>query len=325
MIVSNFAPTQPAAAPTRQPVVEDQPHYRPPIDWWQIGDERLSTDEILQDGLLPAEGVWASYHYKLEEGSDSDQPRNVLASIAAGAAMGGGIGFAGAGALAIVGEFMSLLLSGPYYRGSGIGTGFLIGGAVVGAVLGGIAGGAGSFEPGRAEDELGVSVRGTLRSELQADGSTNVAFYPGSSVTNRIDVNQYAEAEELPEVEAERKPAWLDALKGAGIGAAAIPAQVVPLLGVFLPAYLAGTAGTSLAGGETYGSVLGGAAGLGVTAGSIYALNNFGGWGVAAVAGATAVAGGLLGPSVFSAMRQQEAELAQLEGQWWHRSATSPY
>lgn len=303
-----------------QPPAQRPEQYHPPVDWWQVGDERLSTQDLLTSGKVTPAGVGGSYHYKLEESdNDSGKPRNVLAGIAAGAAVGAVVTTGGAAVLAIGIEFLSLL--NPYSRGSGIGNGFFIGAAALGGIMGGIAGGAGMLEQGKIEEELGTSIQGTLRSETQPDGSSRIAFYPGSSVTQRIDVNEYAQSQELPEVTVDSQAWWMDSLKGAGVGAALGAGVLVPLVGVLAPAAVGSTVGGALTDGEAYGQVLGGAAGIGVTAGTIYAINTAGlAQGLGMAAGAVGAVGAVAGPMVLPRMRQEAAEEAQLATQWWHRS-----
>ncbi len=301
-----------------QPPAQRPEQYHPPIDWWQLGEDRLSTQELLSSGRVTAAGVSGSYHYKLEESDDSGKPRNVLAGAAAGAAMGGVVTTGGAAVLAIIGEFLSVL--NPYSRGSGLGSGFFIGAAAIGGLAGAIIGGAGMFEQGRLEEEMGTAISGTLRAETQSDGTSKIAFYPGSSVTERIDVNEYAQSQQLPDVSVEEQAWYMDSLKGAGVGAALGAGVVVPLVGVFAPAAVGYAAGGALSDGEAYGQVLGGALGVGVTAGSIYAVNTLGfAKGLGLGAGVVGAVGAVAGPVVLPRMRQMAAEEAQLSTQWWHR------
>lgn len=307
-------PSAPAAAASSQ--------HRPEEDWWQLGADRFETSQLLGSGRVPTLGVEASYHFKLGPDETTDKPRNVLAGAAAGAAVGAVVGGGGAALMAVAGEILSVLLSGPYYRGGGgSAEAFILGAAAVCAVAGGVLGATGMLAGGKDHDENGSVVRGLLRSEPQTDGTSRIAFYPGGDVRNRIDLNEYARATELPEVDVPAQAWWKDSLKGAGVGAAAGPALFVPLAGVLAPAVVGAKVGDALSGGEAYGGVLGAAAGIGVTAGSIVAMNSLGiGPGLALVSGVTGLAGAALGPVVLPTMRHRDAEAAQLENQWWFRA-----
>lgn len=318
MKVFTHAPTIASSPRTRQnPPAQDA--YHPPVDWWQLGEDRLSTQQLLKSNQVDTTGVQASYHYKLEASDEhSGKPRNILAAAAAGAAVGAVTAGGGATVLAIIGEFLSIL--NPYSRGSGINTGFVLGAAALGAAVGGVVGGAGMLEQGRLEDQAGTVIEGRLRSEIQPDGSNRLAFYPGGSVDRRVDVNAYAQTDELPEVPIEPRAWWKDSLVGAGLGAALAPGTMVPLVGIFAPAAVGYQAGDALTDGEAYGQVLGAAAGIGVTAGTIWAGNTLGlvkGFGI--MAGATGAVGAALAPVVLPKMRQRTAEQELISQQWWHK------
>ncbi|MBI3925777.1 MAG: hypothetical protein HY319_09570, partial [Armatimonadetes bacterium] len=228
--------SQPAAAPKAPATVQEPAlQHRPPVDWWEVGARRFdSTADLIASDAVTEAGSPARYHFQTEvpDGSQSG-PGNVAGGALAGAAIGAGVAAGGMVALEVLGELANILLSGPYYSASGgFSGGAYLSVAAAAAAAGAVGGALLVRAGGESLAERGYAVDGTVRRE---NGSQNV-FYPGSRVTDGVDLDGYAQAPDLPEPVVSQRPWWKDSLQGAGVGAVTPLSACIPLIGLFAPA-----------------------------------------------------------------------------------------
>lgn len=289
---------------------------RPNVEWWEANGQRFdSTADLVKSLPLPATGVEATYHFRDKATYTAEDARtDTINGAVAGAGVGGLVVGGGAVALNVMSGILTILtagfLGGPTFVGIALPA---LVGAAAGAVIGAFSGRSG----GKEAFEQGTSISGQL-----ASGATGPTFYVGGQLSNAVDLSSYATAQPIPAASpVPAVPAWKDALKGAGIGAATPLATWIPIVGLAAPAFVGYAAGKAL---HPSGGALGAAVGVGATAGLIAAANGMVGLAVFPVASAVgAVAGAALGPVVLPRIRQEEADDAVTRGQWWRTYSES--
>lgn len=291
--------------------VSTRPLLKPDVESWEVRGKRFATTaDLLASGTFGADGVDATYHYQTAADLRDTRLDKVLGGTAVGAATGAVVG----GGLAFMGGIVSLLEQMAFYGSSSPVPvlGLVVGTAAVGAAIGAFAG-------AKTPVSETHQVSGTLRAERQADGSTKPVFYEGGSVTQPVDLAEYAKAQPAPAATVETAPWWKDSLKGAGAGAASAGLALFGFgIGQFAVVAQGANLGQGAAGGRTWGGVLGGAAGLGAVAGTIAAANLGGLPALAATAAGLTLGGALLGPVVGPRIRATEADAARYGQQWWN-------
>lgn len=291
--------------------VSTRPLLKPDVESWEVRGKRYATTaDLLANGGIGPDGVDATYHFQTAADLRDTRLDKVLGGTAIGAVTGTFVG----GGLAFMGGIVNFLEQMAFY-GSGASVpvlGLVLGTAAVGAAIGAVAG----AQTPVAETH---QVSGTVRAERQADGSTKPVFYEGGSLSQPVDLAEYAQAQPAPAATVETVPWWEDSLKGAGAGAASAGLALFGFgIGQFAVVGKGADLGHAAAGGRTWGAVLGGAAGLGAVAGTIAAANLGGVPALAATAAGLTVGGALLGPVVGPRVRATEADAARYGQQWWN-------
>lgn len=319
----------PKAAPNQKaldapkPEETGAPVFKPLSESWSVGEDTYASTADLLAKAGDADSLAATYNFTTEEKpavfSGKEKAMNAAGGAILGATAGtvvGGIAGAALGFMSELGDLANGLMGGHMTgTSSAVVLVPLLAGAAIGAVAGGVTG-------GREQPEAaGGHVTGVL--QKSKDGAF---FYPDGKVENKVDLNAFKNAA-VPELKAEQtaKSSTLkNALLGAAAGAAVLPSQFIPLVGVFgasVAGYQLGKAAdrrTSLGAGL---GLLGGAA---ATGGAIWtlnqAMNNGGGWPLAlGVAGGMAVAGAAVGAAV---MPKTEVVPAHRDygAQWWNKA-----
>ena len=307
---------------TPQAPKQERPVYKPLTEKWTVDtDSFTSTKDLVSKGDA-LNNKSATYTYTTSADGAPFTRKEQLANAVGTAFQGataGAIGGAVVGALisfvAGVGDILGGFMGG---RMDGVSRSLLTVPIALGTLGGAAFGAAGGWQ---MEAKAGEStVRGTLQTE---NGQVN--FYPNGQVQNKVNLTEFQSAPEAPTVQgtaAESKP-LVNTLKGAAIGAATVPALMIPLAGMAAGGYVGATAGAALDQRTALGSGLGLAVGVASTAGTIYAINTAGFAGAAGVAAGLAVVGGAIGNAVFQGMESTPTQYASGE-QWWTKHAIKP-
>lgn len=166
---------------------------RPAVEWWEVGDARYdSTADLLKGCTLGANGTPATYHWRQETSFGAPEKWSAARDGAVtgaftGAMLGGMLGI-GVNIVGFIGTVMTAGMLGVF-GGVGLLAPIAIG-AVGGAVIGALSG------PKNAEAHFhtGTLVDGQLQPEPQPDGSTHLAFYVNGQVSEKVDLERYAQA-----------------------------------------------------------------------------------------------------------------------------------
>lgn len=206
------SPTLPAAKGQTAEDAGQEKAIRPETDWWSAGGTRYeSTSDLLVGATIPAEGLQASYSFQ----RDIDKLDTRIDRILGGAAVGAVGGLVLGGGMTLIAGVVSILEQMAFYGSSSMPVaGLLLVPTIAGAAVGALAG---NSEPGDPTQMLG----GTIRREVQADGSSKTFFYKGDNLNQKVDLEEYAQAELPTPPKVEDVPLWKDSLMGAGAGAAA--------------------------------------------------------------------------------------------------------
>jgi hypothetical protein len=294
---------------------------KPYADVWLVGEESYSsTADLLASKGPQLDGTQAVYRFQTEADKAPFTSRERILN-----AVGGGLGGAVPGAVA--GAFVAgglLLAAGiidvldmmAYGDGISVSTALVAVPTVIGAAIGATVG---------AKD--GYALNGEAASQeiagiLKTDGE-KLSFYPNGELQREVDLQAYQNAEEAKLSKPETKPqnALWNSLKGAAVGAALVPAQVIPLLGLAAPAMVGSRVGEAMDKRTELGRGLGlftgaalTAAGIGLANAQIVPTGKL----ALLAAGGLGIAGAALGHTVFSNMADQPASL-QYGQQWWNQ------
>ncbi len=149
------------------------------------------------------------------------------------------------------------------------------------------------------------------------------SFYPHGESSEKVDLPAYAAVNRAIGSD---WPAWRYALIGAGLGAAHVVSQFIPLVGVFAPTGVGAYLGNHAGRGDSrqVGSWIGGLAGAGATAGVIWAWNK---WPVETaflpVLGASVALGAVLGLAFGRQAHNHMLRKVHARDQWWDRSSST--
>lgn len=312
----------PSAKVAMSAATTQQKQIKPHTEAWNVGQDTFDSTADLVAAADRLDGKEAVYRFTTEPDSApysrGEKAMNVVGGALAGTipgAVGGAL--LGTGLTLVVGGIQLLEQAAFYGPGADPSLALLwvptLAGTAIGAVVGG-------KEGGRLGAEAAVQkIPGTLRIEGE-----RLAFYPNNKIDQRVDLNTYQNAEEAPLVFPEPKPqnAIWNATRGAAIGAALVPAQLIPLVGVAAPTYLGAKVGEILDDRTALGTGLGAVAGAALTIGGIALANNRAipqGKLALAFMGGLGLVGAALGHTVFSRQAEQEAAPYHDFGQqWWN-------
>lgn len=311
-MISASLPRPLLTATSAAPVLKTD--IRPNVEWWEVNGQRFdSTADLVKSGSLPASGADATYHFRDKaQFTEADTRQAVVDGAISGAGIGALVLGGGALALNVVAGIFTVFTGGLFGMPAFVG---VLAPALVGAAAGAVIGSASAPKMAREAFEQGTVISGKL-----VPGAAGPTFYVGGQIDSSIDIGSFAKAQPAPAAPpVPDVPKWMDALKGAGLGAATPLSLWIPLVGMIAPTAVCAAAGRAIHKG---GGSLGAAVGVGVTAGVIAAANSpLGLTAFPIAAGVGAVTGAVLGPVVFPRIRQAEAEDALTQGQWWRAYA----
>lgn len=299
---------------------------RPYSESWSVAGETFESTADLVGKLSSGENIPATFTYRTAETSNpyskTERIKNAvgqgLIGATAGAAVGGLVG-AGLAYLTTIGQMLGSVMGGPM---EGVSQAAVLVPLALGAAAGAAIGGGQGYSAEPAQG--GGSVTGLLTKNEQG-----TMFYPGGQVDQKVSLEEFQQAP-VPQPAPARTPASrpaANALKGAALAGATIPAQLVPLGFLATPA-LGYKAGAALDSRTSLGRGLGLAAGTAVGVATIAALNSAINGGNAVplmlAAGGLVLGGAALGDKVFT-QPASTSPTRDYGNQWWNTGRdTSP-
>ena len=314
-------------ANSQEQAQQPETQFRPLTERWEVNGESYESTAELLAGAHTLENAEVTYHYTTEEQAapftKSERIKNTIGTGLMGAAAGSVVGAIGgtglafmAGVADIVGGFMGGRMQGVSRAVLWVPT---LAGAAIGAAIGGSQG----YEVD-APEVAGGSVSGLL-----TNNESGSVFYPNGKVDQKVDLNSFKDAP-VPELTAEQrpgsKPVW-NAVKGAAAGAAFIPAQFIPLVGLFSGPVVGSMIGDTFDDRTALGAGLGLAAGTGVGVATWYGISQAVGQmhganylPLAAVATGLIAGGAALGNKYFTETNTVPAH-RDFGEQWWNQKS----
>lgn len=293
---------------------------KPHSDSWQVGQRTFASTRDLVAHAHELDGQQAVYRFKEVPDPPPFTPSERLRNVVGGALTGA---VAGAGAGALVGGGLTLLVgladllnqAITYAPGNPVTASLVLVPALAGAALGAAAGvGEGwRHEPGQPPREIS--------GRLESEGG-KLSFYPEQRLDRKVDLSAYQDAGQAAPTAPEPQNALWNTVKGAAVGAALVPAQMIPLVGIAAPVVVGSAVGQALDRRTLLGEGLGVFAGAGLMVGGLGLIIS----GVVSpsavalgAAGGLGLAGAALGHKVFSSLADQERPAYQYGEQWWNR------